>query len=89
LIELNNETKSDFSELDDYILNNFVEFDTFLNKIKGILEQQMANKVISDEDFEWMRTAFDRLSQITFPFGDGVTQKEMRAALIADIFTSE
>jgi hypothetical protein len=89
LIELNNETKSDFSELDDYILNNFVEFDTFLNKIKGILEQQMANKVISDEDFEWMRTAFDKLSQITFPFGDGVTQKEMRAALIADIFTSE
>ena len=89
LIELNNETKSDFSELDDYILNNFVEFDTFLNKMKGILEQQMANKVISDEDFEYMRTAFDKLSQITFPVGDAVTQKEMRAALIADIFTSE
>lgn len=89
LIELNNETKSDFSELDDYILNNFVEFDKFLNKMKEILEQQMKNEVISDEDFEWMRTAFDKLSQITFPVGDAVTQKEMRAALIADIFTSE
>ena len=89
LIELNNETKSDFSELDDYILNNFVEFDTFLNHIKSILVQQMNNEVISDEDFEWMRTAYDKLSQITFPLADWVTQKEMRAALIADIFTSE
>ena len=89
LIELNNETKSDFSELDDYILNNFVEFDTFLNHLKAILVQQMNNEVISDEDFEWMRTAFDKLSQITFPIWNAVTQKEMRAALIADIFTSE
>ena len=89
LIELNNETKSDFSELDDYILNNFVEFDKFLTHIKSILVQQMNNEVISDEDFEWMRTAYDKLSQITFPLADWVTQKEMRAALIADIFTSE
>ena len=49
----------------------------------------MRNETISDDDFEYMRTAFDKLSQITFPFGDAVTQKEMRAALIADIFTSE
>ena len=49
----------------------------------------MNNEVISDEDFEWMRTAYDKLSQITFPLADWVTQKEMRAALIADIFTSE
>ena len=89
LIELNNETKSDFSELDDYILNNFVEFDKFLTHIKSILVQQMNNEVINDEDFEWMRTAYDKLSQITFPLADWVTQKEMRAALIADIFTSE
>ena len=90
LIELNNQTKSDFSELDNYILNNFVEFDEFLNHLKRILIQQMNNEVISDEDFEWMRTAFDKLSTITFPvWVSGVTQKEMRAALIADIFTSE
>lgn len=89
LIELNNETKADFSELDNSVLANFVAFDELLNKMKSILEQQMANKVISDDDFEYMRTAFDKLSQITFPFGDAVTQKEMRAALIADIFTSE
>lgn len=89
LIELNNETKSDFSELDDYVLNNFVEFDKFLTHIKSILVQQMNNEVISNEDFEWMRTAYDKLSQITFPLADWVTQKEMRAALIADIFTSE
>ena len=91
LIELNNQTKSDFSELDNYILNNFVEFDEFLNHLKRILVQQMNNEIISDEDFEWMRTAFDKLSTITFPVwvSGGVTQKEMRAALIADIFTSE
>ena len=89
LIELNNETKSDFSELDDYVLNNFVEFDAFLTHLRAILVQQMNNEVISDEDFEWMRTAYDKLSQITFPLADWVTQKEMRAALIADIFTSE
>ena len=89
LIELNNEIKSDFSELDNYVLNNFVEFDTFLTHIKSILVQQMNNEVISDEDFEWMRTAYDKLSQITFPLADWITQKEMRAALIADIFTSE
>ena len=89
LIELNNETKADFSELDNSVLANFVAFDELLNKMKSILEQQMKNEVISDDDFEYMRTAFDKLSQITFPFGDAVTQKEMRAALIADIFTSE
>ena len=91
LIELNNQTKSDFNELDNYILNNFVEFDEFLNHLKRILVQQMNNEIISDEDFEWMRTAFDKLSTITFPVwvSGGVTQKEMRAALIADIFTSE
>ena len=90
LIELNNETKSDFSELDNSVLANFVAFDEFLNKMKSILEQQMNNEVISDEDFEYMRTAFDKLWDITFPFVNGwVTQKEMRSALIADIFTSE
>ena len=89
LIELNNETKADFSKLDNSVLASFVAFDEFLNKMKSILEQQMKNEVISDDDFEYMRTAFDKLSQITFPFWDAVTQKEMRAALIADIFTSE
>jgi hypothetical protein len=29
--------------------------------MKSILEQQMNNEVISDEDFEYMRTAFDKL----------------------------
>ncbi|MBO7505418.1 hypothetical protein J6T66_04790 [bacterium] len=70
LIELNNETKSDFSELDNYVINNFVEFDGFLTHIKSILVQQMNNEVISDEDFEWMRTAYDKLAQITFPLAD-------------------
>ena len=49
----------------------------------------MNNEVISDEEFEWMRTAYNELSKITFPFWNAVSQKEMRAALIADIFTSE
>jgi hypothetical protein len=68
LIELNNETKDDFSELDNSVLANFVAFDELLNKMKSILEQQMKNEVISDDDFEYMRTAFDKLAQITFPF---------------------
>jgi hypothetical protein len=49
----------------------------------------MNNEIISDDDFEWMRTAYNELSKITFPLWNAVSQKEMRAALIADIFTSE
>ena len=89
LIELNNETKSDFSEMPDFVIANFDEFDIFLVHMKSILEQQMKNEVISDNDFERMRTAHDELAKITFPLWSNVSQKEMRAALIADIFTSE
>ena len=49
----------------------------------------MDNKKISDEDFEWMRLAYDELWDLVYPFWKDVSQKEMRAALIADIFTSE
>lgn len=88
LIELNDEVKQDFSDLKENITANFVEFDKYLNHVKNILIQQMNNEIISDEDFEWMRTSYDVLSRITFPLKDA-SQKEMRAALIADIFTSE
>ncbi len=89
LIALNSEVKSDFSELSDYVLANYTEFDEFLAHMKKILVQQMNNEIISDDDFEWMRTAYNELSKITFPLWNAVSQKEMRAALIADIFTSE
>ena len=89
LIALNSEVKSDFSELSDYVLANYTEFDEFLAHMKKILVQQMNNEIISDEEFEWMRTAYNELSKITFPLWNAVSQKEMRAALIADIFTSE
>lgn len=89
LIALNNELKSDFSDLDNIVTNNYIEFDKFLNHIRTILIQQMNNEVISDEDFERMRTAYDTLSNIIHPFTSDVTVKENRAALIADIFTSE
>ena len=36
-----------------------------------------------------MRLAYDELSYVVYPFWKDVSQKEMRAALIADIFTSE
>ena len=49
----------------------------------------MDNEKISDEDFEWMRLAYDELSDIVYPYWKDVSQKEMRAALIADIFTTE
>jgi hypothetical protein len=35
--------------------------------MKKILVQQMNNEIISDDDFEWMRTAYNELSKITFP----------------------
>ncbi len=89
LIELNNEVKSDFGGLWERVESQFTWFDAFLTHTKNILEKQMNNEKISDEDFEWMRLAYDELSYIVYPFGKDVSQKEMRAALIADIFTSE
>ena len=89
LIELNEETKSDFQWLWTQVDSKFEEFDKFLNHTKNILNQQMNNEIISDEDFEWMRTVYNDLGFITYPSWKTVTQKEMRAALIADIFTSD
>ena len=89
LIELNNEVKLDFGELWERVESQFSWFDEFLTHTKSILEQQMNNEKISDEDFEWMRLAYDELWYIVYPFWKDVSQKEMRAALIADIFTSE
>ena len=89
LIELNNEVKLDFGELWERVESQFSWFDGFLTHTKSILEQQMNNEVISDEDFERMRLAYDELGYIVYPFWKDVSQKEMRASLIADIFTSE
>ena len=89
LIELNNEVKLDFGDLWERVETKFTWFNEFLIHTKNILEKQMNNEKISDEDFEWMRLAYDELSYIVYPFWKDVFQKEMRAALIADIFTSE
>jgi hypothetical protein len=51
----------------------------------------MHNETISDTDFEWLRTLYGTLETIVLPtktLGES-TLKEMRGALIADIFTSE
>ena len=89
LIELNEEVNLDFGELWERVDSQFSWFNEFLVHTKNILEQQMNNEKISDEDFEWMRLAYDELSYVVYPFWKDVSQKEMRAALIADIFTSE
>ena len=89
LIELSEEVELDFGELWDRVESQFSWFNEFLVHTKDILEQQMNNEKISDEDFEWMRLAYDELSYVVYPFWNDVSQKEMRAALIADIFTSE
>jgi hypothetical protein len=89
LIELNEEVRLDFGEIWERVESQFSWFNEFLVHTKDILEQQMNNEKISDEDFEWMRLAYDELSYVVYPFWNDVSQKEMRAALIADIFTSE
>ena len=89
LIEVNAEVKLDFEELWQNVESKFIWFDDFLNHTKNILQQQKNNEEISDEDFEWMRVAYDKLSDIVYPFWKEPSRKEMRAALIADIFTSE
>ena len=89
LIELSNEVSLDFGELWEEVELQFSWFNGFLIHTKNILEKQMDNEKISDEDFEWMRLAYDELSDIVYPYWKDVSQKEMRAALIADIFTSE
>ena len=89
LIELNNEVKMDFGDLWNRVGAQFSGFSEFLVRTKDILVKQMNNEKISDEDFEWMRLAYDKLSYVVYPFWKDVSQKEMRAALIADIFNSE
>ena len=89
LIELNNEVQLDFEELWENIEWKFTWFNEFLIHTKNILELQQNNQTIEDEDFEWMRTAYDKLWFIVYPFGKKVSQKEMRSSIIADIFTSE
>ena len=89
LIELNEEVELDFGEIWERVESQFSWFNEFLLHTKNILGKQMNNEKISDEDFEWMRLAYDELSYVVYPFWNDVSQKEMRAALIADIFTSE
>lgn len=71
--------------------DNFKQFENYLQKIKSIALQQMNNKIISDEDFEWLRLSYDQLWELTYPrkiFWEASSKLE-RGALIADIFTSE
>jgi hypothetical protein len=94
LIKLNAETLPYFDAT--YEQEKFVAFGQLLERLKKISIQQMHNEVISDEDFEWLRLLAEysskgnlhNLVKPTKLLGE-VSQKEMRGALIADIFTSE
>lgn len=93
LISLTDQTSVYFS--DDSIQwdkAKLEEFSKSLKKLKTMSIQQMNNKIITDEDFEWLRTdLLDLFLNITIPiktFGEP-TNAEMRSAIIADIFTSE
>ncbi|GHW02833.1 hypothetical protein AGMMS50249_6190 [candidate division SR1 bacterium] len=93
LISLTDQTSVYFS--DDSIQGDkakLEEFSKSLKKLKTMSIQQMNNKIITDEDFEWLRTdLLDLFLNITIPiktFGEP-TNAEMRSAIIADIFTSE
>ena len=90
LIALNAETIPYFTGT--YGQANFVEFGKVLERFKDMSIKQMHNETISDEDFERLRIVSDQtLRQIVIPMKTigSVSQKEMRGALIADIFTSE
>jgi hypothetical protein len=94
LIKLNAETLPYFDET--YEQEKFIAFGQMLERLKSISIQQMHNKVISDEEFEWLRLLATQGNQGTIPLLLQPTkllgmpsQKEMRGALIADIFTSE
>ena len=90
LMKLNAETLPYFA--DTYEQSKFVEFGNVLQKLKEISIKQMHNETISDEDFERLRLLANyNLGGIVIPtrtIGEPI-QKEMRGALIADIFTSE
>lgn len=86
LIELNKFVTQRFDNKD-----MFEEFWKYLEHIRAIALQQMNNEVISDEDFEYLRFSWDKIAEVTVPrkvFWEA-SAKEERAALIADIFTSE
>ena len=86
LIELNEYTTKWFDNKD-----NFNGFNDFLLRLRNISIQQMNDEKISDEDFEWLRLSYEKLSGITYPrkvfWQPGV--KLERGSIIADIFTSE
>jgi hypothetical protein len=60
-----------------------------LNFFKSIAEKELANQVISDDDYETLRTTIRR----DFPdivwvgMGEQMTEKDARAGIIADIHT--
>ena len=89
LIQLNKETAQYFPNSNQQY--NFQEFENILKKFKEMSIQQQNNKTISDENFERMRLLESTLTDIVRPqkLVGLPTRKEMRAAIIADIFTSE
>ena len=69
----------------DYKYQAFIGAAEFLRQIA---EQELRNQVISDEDFEKLRTINSTLKRIADPInGQELTDKEKRAGIIADIHT--
>jgi len=66
-------------------------FDVFIKSsefFKQIVEKELANEIISDEDFEKLRTISFDLEQIVAPLpGEELAKKDRRAGIIADIHT--
>jgi hypothetical protein len=84
LIDLTTQTNTFFKS------QNNLDFISFLTLVKKIGVAQTKNEKISDEDFETVRLSANQLASITTPtklFGEPL-QKEKRASIIADIFTS-
>jgi len=91
IIALAEVTEKGLKERDLFPSEFDYKYEAFINSakfFKQITEQELRNQEISDDDFEKLRTISSDFSRIVQPIGgQGLTKKEKRAGIIADIHT--
>ncbi|MEA3398151.1 MAG: DUF3160 domain-containing protein, partial [Patescibacteria group bacterium] len=79
------EDRDVFPKIFESKFNAFIEASEFFALIAG---QELQNQIISDDDFEKLRTISSKLSRVANPvLGQELTKKEKRSGIIADIHT--
>ena len=74
--------------LDDIFFGRNRKFISSLRFFRDIAVKQLQDEIISDEDYERLRTEWLRLETVLEPLADELyTEEKVRSALIADVHT--